>query len=339
MGAMRVSLVLVIAMVMVPVVARAGDEPWAVGVSDQQKTQAQKLLDEGNSLFLEKKYADALDKYKAAVAVWDHPAIRFNMVRCLIQLDRPVDASDNLALALKYGAAPMEEAVYNEALSYQKLLANQIGDLDVHCEQPGVKVTLDGQQLLACPGKEHRRVSPGQHQLVGTKEGFLTKTTEVVVLGAKTQDAKVELVPLGKAAKVVHKWPAWVPWTVFGGGFVIAGIGGVFQLQSNSLRDSYDQQIANNCGGVGCPPKVVDSMGNMIDNPKIPSSLLHDAKIYNAVAISVLTVGAATAVVGGVMLYMNRGRTVYESPVEKQGPTVTVAPTQGGGYVSLSGSF
>ena len=139
----------------------------------RKRPSAQKLLEEGNALFLKKDYAQALEKYKAAVGSWDHPAIRFNMVRCLIQLDRPVDASDNLALALKYGAAPLEEAVYTEALSYQKLLANQIGDLDVTCEQAGVKVTLDGQPLLDCPGKEHRRVAPGQHQLVGT-EGRLS---------------------------------------------------------------------------------------------------------------------------------------------------------------------
>src|SRR6185312_506210 len=94
------------AIAVAPSVARADDQPWAVGVSDAQKAQAQKILEEGNQLFLKKDYAQALDKYKAAVAVWDHPAIRFNIVRCLIQLDRPVDASDNLALALKYGAAP-----------------------------------------------------------------------------------------------------------------------------------------------------------------------------------------------------------------------------------------
>ena len=60
---------------------------------DSQKAQAQKILEEGNALFLKKDYAQALEKYKAAVAKWDHPAIRFNMVRCLIQLDKPVEAS------------------------------------------------------------------------------------------------------------------------------------------------------------------------------------------------------------------------------------------------------
>ena len=159
--------------------ASADDAPWTTGVTAEQKETARYLLDAGNTLFLAHDYAAALDKYRQALAVWDHPAIRFNVVRCLIQLDRTVEAADNLKLALKYGAAPLEEAVYNEALAYEKLLANQIGDLDVSCSQAGAVVTLDGQPLLTCPGTQTRRVAPGRHQLVGSQEGFLTKSTEV----------------------------------------------------------------------------------------------------------------------------------------------------------------
>ncbi len=91
--------------------------PWADGVTDAQKAAARTRLDAGNARFLDKKYGEALEQYRQAVAIWDHPAIRFNMVRCLIQLERPVDAYDNLVLALTYGAAPLEEAVYLEARS------------------------------------------------------------------------------------------------------------------------------------------------------------------------------------------------------------------------------
>jgi tetratricopeptide (TPR) repeat protein len=326
---MRVStLVLALAIAFVPVAAHADDQPWAVGVTDAQKAGAQKLLEEGNALFLKKDYAQALEKYKAAVGSWDHPAIRFNMVRCLIQLDRPVEASDSLALALKYGAAPLEEAVYTEALSYQKLLASQIGDLDIKCDQPGVKVTLDGQHLLDCPGKEHRRVSPGQHQLVGTKDGFLTKTTEVVVIGAKTQDASVALIPLGKAAKIVHRYPTWIPWTVFGGGLVVAGFGALIQYDASSTMAAYDRSVSTNCGGAGCAK----------GDTRIDDNQRQSALTENKIAISVMTVGAATAVVGGVLLYMNRGRTVYEeNVVEKTG--VAFVPTHDGAAMILSGHF
>jgi hypothetical protein len=310
-----------LAMCAAPIVARADNasQPWAAGVTEAKKAAAQKLLDAGNALFIEKKYSEALESYRLAVAQWDHPAIRFNMVRCLIQLDRPVDASDNLALALKYGAAPLDEAVYTEALSYQKLLAGQIGDLEVTCEQPGVKVTLDGAPLIACPGSEHRRVAPGPHQLVGVKDGFLTRTTDVVVIGAKQADAKVELIPLSQTAKIVHRWPEWLPWTVAGAGVLVAGIGGLVELDASSTMTSFDRQVSTACAITGCPT--------------IDESLKNRAQAENAAAISLIAVGAAGVAAGAVMVYLNRGRTVYEQPV------VGVVPASGGGLVTWSGSF
>ena len=320
-------LLLVIAIVLLAVPASAGNEPWATGVTEAQKQAAQKLLEEGNTLFLEKKFSPALEKYKQAVAQWDHPAIRFNMVRCLIQLEKPVEASDSLALALKYGKDPLEDTVYTEALNYQKLLATQIGDFEIHCEQSGVKVSFDGQALLTCPGTAQRRATVGQHMIVGTKDGFLTKTTEVVVLGGKQQNVKLSLIPLDAAAKITHRWPGWVPWAVFGGGLAVAGLGGLVELQAYSRMDSYDKQVAHNCALVHCDPN--DPM--MLDTTDKDS-----AQRLNTIAIGVMSAGAAITITGGVMMYMNRGRTVYEKSVDK---VVRVVPQRGGGLVTFGGRF
>jgi hypothetical protein len=60
------------------------DTPWSRGVTDAAKAQAQALLEEGNALIVQNLFREALAKYEAALAAWDHPAIRFNMVRALI---------------------------------------------------------------------------------------------------------------------------------------------------------------------------------------------------------------------------------------------------------------
>jgi tetratricopeptide (TPR) repeat protein len=301
-------------------------QPWAAGVTDAQKKTAQARLEEGNALFLERKYAEALVKYEEAIAAWKHPAIQFNVVRCLIQLDRPVEASDRLALALAYGAAPLDEGVYTEALSYQKLLANQIAEIEVSCEQQGVKLTLDGQPLLTCPGKDKRRVAPGPHQVVGTKDGHLTKTVEVVVVGGTTEPVELALVPLAQAAKIVHRWPTWIPWVVTGGGLVVAGLGGVLQWQAFGQMRAYDADITRNCSINGCDVAMTNEQ------------LRQDAIRNNKIAISVITVGATAAVTGGVMLFLNRGRTVYEQPVDRR-TRLDVVPQPGGGLVGVSGQF
>ncbi len=294
--------------------------PWSANVTAEQKATAQKRLEEGNTLFLARSYPEALEKYKAAVASWDHPAIRFNIVRCYIQIDRPVEASDNLVLALKYGAAPLDEAVYSEALSYQKLLANQIGDLEVTCDQPDAKITLDGQPLLVCPGRASRRLAPGAHQLVGTKAGHVPKTTDVFVTGGKPQRVEVRLDTLEKAAKIVHRWPAWMPWVVFGGGLAISGVGGLLELQAMQNMDAYDRSIDRNCRVARCDESTVDI------------ALRDDAKRESAIGIGVILAGAATTATGAVLLYLNRGRTEYENPVQ-------ITPQTGGASVWIRGRF
>jgi hypothetical protein len=87
--------------------------------------------------------------------------------------------------------------------------------------------------------------------------------------------------------------------------------------------DGYKRQVQIQCGSTPCMPGVVD--------PKQRDR----AKTQDAIAVSVISVGAAAAIAGGVMLYLNRGRTVYEQPVTRVG----VVPAEGGAAVTLGGSF
>lgn len=306
-----------LAILVAAVPARAGDEPWAAGVSEDRKAAAEKQLDAGNALFLEHKYGDALAAYKQGLASWDHPAIRFNIVRCLIQLDRPVEAAEQLDAALRYGAAPLGDALYAEAINYQKLLAQEIAQVDVACVQPGVSVRLDGQPLGTCPLRDARRVKPGPHQVVGTRAGFLTRSIDVLALGGKHEQISIELEPLARAAKITHRWRTWVPWAVFGAGFAVAGIGGLVELQADSDFNAYDRAVARECAPTRCPPGTPDP------------GLLDSARLENRIAIATIAAGAATVAAGAVLLYLNRGRTVYPD----------LEPRPAGAVLGVAGRF
>ena len=119
---------LIVVALLAPLGARADtpEPPWSRGVTAEAKTAAQKLLAQGNELFLANKYKEALVQYEAAIAKWDHPAIRFNMVRAQVALDRPIEAYDNLQRALAFGAGPLEDSVFQEAQNYQRLLVRQV---------------------------------------------------------------------------------------------------------------------------------------------------------------------------------------------------------------------
>jgi hypothetical protein len=295
------------------------DSPWAEGVTDDQKLQAKTLLDAGNALLIEKKYVEALDKYTAAVAVWDHPAIRFNMVRCQIQLGKNLEAYENLEKSLRFGAAPLEETVYNEAVGYQKLLASQVGDLAISCVQPDVQLTLDGKPLATCPTKASMRLLAGPHQVVGTKKGLLPRTLELVVVGGKTETAEVKLDPLAKGARVEHRWPQYVPYTVLGGGMAVGAVGVLFQVLGSSQMEEYDRWVDTRCTG-NCTASELADVQHLYDG----------ARFKSAVGVSLMVTGGVAIATGAFMAYLNRGRTVY--------PEVT--PIAGGGAaVSWHGGF
>src|SRR5215813_4735696 len=87
--------------------AFADDKPWAAGVPDKEQAAALAIYRDGNAEFEESRYAQALAKYREAIKHWDHPAIRFNMAVSRVNLDQPLDASEDLDAAIKYGAAPL----------------------------------------------------------------------------------------------------------------------------------------------------------------------------------------------------------------------------------------
>jgi hypothetical protein len=310
----------VLGLLLAATAAHADVEPWKRGVTPERMRHAQELLEAGNAVFLERDYAASLAKYQEAIAVWDHPAIRFNMVRALIHLDRVVEAFDNLELALAHGPAPLEENVYVEAIAYQKLLANQIGKITVRCTQPGVEVTLDGQPLLTCPGSEMRRVRPGNHQVVGKHPELLTRSTEVFVAGGTTETVAFALDPPGTDGVVIQRWSTWIPWVVVAGGAALTGTGALVQTLAISDRDRYYTEVASNCAPAGCP----DSFA---------ADIRDRAQLENRVAIGLVAAGVATLVTGGVMVYMNRAR------LEPRAARASVAPSPGGASVLVQVPF
>jgi hypothetical protein len=327
MGGRVIAVVLaLLLLLLLPRAAGAEPQPWAAGVTEAQKARAQERLDAGNRKFVERDYAAALTTYRDAAVAWDHPAIRFNIVRCLIQLDRPLEAYDNLKLALAYGAAPLEEAVYAEALTYEKLLAKQIGELEVRCEQPGAKLTLDGRPLATCPGTVTRRVAPGAHQVVGVRDGYLTHTLEVVVVGGERRSVAVALTPLSEVNVVTRRWRPWVPWLVFGGGLAVVGIGGLVEAKAASDMDAYDRNVATSCGRGGC---AGDALAPLLAQKR-------SAELEDRIGVGMLAAGIAATSAGAVMLYLNRPRSRFP---ERIAPAVAVRPAPGGAVLALGGRF
>jgi hypothetical protein len=308
----------------------ADDTPWGKGVSAEQKATAQRLLEEGNNLFLQSKHREALAKYQEAIAAWDHPAIRFNVVRALINLDKPVEAYANLEQALRYGAAPLEDAVFQEAQNYKKLLLAQIAVVEISCRQAGVKVTVDGNDFLACPGSKTTRLAPGSHAIVGTKKDFLTLTRDVVLLGGKTETIEVELISLADATVTERRWDSWKPWAVTGGGAAIAGLGVLLRLKAQSDMDQYGDEVTRQCGETGCAP------GQLLQST---ADLESRAKLENKIAVGTMVTGGALVAAGLTLVILNRPRPVIPEQPPASGPAVVPTVTADSIGVAISSRF
>lgn len=312
------SVLLVSAVLMALSAAASADTtpaPWSVGVTDAKKAEANRLLERGNALFLEKKYSDALAAYRSAVAAWDHPAIRFNIVRCLIQLDRPVEAAENLETALRYGAAPLEDAVYTEAVAYDKLLKKQVATVSIACKQPGVTISLDGQQIATCPATTSRQLTPGRHQLLGTGEGLLAKATEVVLAGGDTQAVEVTLIPIPRASTTGVGARTLGRAALYGGGGLLAISGGLGLWAWRSYRAPFPQHCTESPDGgrPTCDPSGADRLDR--------------ARLIGNVATVTGAVGVAAAITGVIVL--------WRTPRAENPVTVTTSGTG----VALGGTF
>ena len=240
-----------------PPPADRAERPWAKGVPEEAQKQALLLFEEGNKLFENSEHAVALAKYREALKVWDHPAIRYNAAVALINLDQPLAANENLELALRYGDAPFNPETHQQALTYRKLLRGQLAELKVACVEPGADVALDGATLFVAPGEAARWLTPGTHQLVARKPGYLTETRSLSLLPGKPVVETLALQEIRSLpTRTDRRWPTWRPWAVVGAGALLAVVGLPILLDARSDLIAYDKQIADKCS-MGCAAGTV----------------------------------------------------------------------------------
>ncbi len=305
-------------------------QPWSRGISAERKARARQLLARGNELLVQNRYAAALEQYQLAIAAWDHPAIRANMVVCFINLARPLEAYESALLALQYGPAPLDKPeVYAETQNYRKLLEGQIAALEVSCGEPRARVTLDGQELLACPGRTRRHVIAGRHQLVAYKTGFLTVTRDFTSSGGGVQSIDLRLVRLSDAARIERPWDPWKPWAVTAGGAALMLAGGALQLKAGADMRRHDAALERSCGPDGCDGDAI---------PAWVSDRKSRAELENKLAIGAIVTGGVVAITGLVAVYINRPRTILPG---ESGAALGVAPlvSPDGAGIALGGRF
>jgi tetratricopeptide (TPR) repeat protein len=303
------------------------DVPWAQGVVKDKQTQANALFAEANQLFAQQAHAPALEKYRAAVALWDHPLIQFNMAVTLVRLDRILEAAEALDRALRFDAAPFPAPEqYQQALDYQKLVAGRVGTIGAECKQQGVAILLDGKPWFTCPGTQSIRVLAGEHVVVAEAKGMMTVSRRSVVVGRGSSMATFQLLPIDDVVKLEYPTPRWIPWTIAGGGAAI-GLGGLgLWFAGKAAMDRFDARADMLCELDGCS-KELDANETERDLKRQRDN----AKLEGNIGIGMMVAGGAIAVGGVVWAVINRPNRVL--------PSLEVAPTSGGMSASAGWRF
>jgi len=315
----------VIAVLVMTAAAHADpDKPWAAGVPQEQQDRANALYEEGNQLFAQQAHAPALEKYKQAIALWDHPLIRFNMAVTEIRLDRVLEAADDLDRALRYGDQPFTKELYQQALDYKRLVDGRVGSVEASCDATAAHLLLDGKPWFDCPGKHEQRVLAGEHAVVGEKQGYVTSSQRLVVTGGATASAKVVLVPFETAVVVTYPFARWIPWTTLAGGAALAAIGGGVWLLGRNGMNQFDADYEAQCAN-GCEPGLTAPEHRSLREEE------DAAELKGKIGIGMVATGGAAAVAGVVLAIINRPTRAL--------PDVEVAPRASGAVTSVSWRF
>jgi hypothetical protein len=296
--------------------------PWARDVPAAQQEQARALFEDGNQLFAQQAHGPALERYRAAVALWDHPMVRFNMAVTEIRLDRVLDAADDLQAALRFGQTPFTPELYQQALDYQALLAGRVGELEVACAQPGAQISLDGKPWFAGPGQRRLRVLAGEHVVAADRPGSVPQSVRVVVAGRAVATHRIALVSFDAAAHLEYPRPRWIAWTIAGGGAAVALGGLAVYLAGRNQMDAFHSDFASVCAA-GCE-------ADLASHPLLRRER-DSAVLQGRIAVPMIAAGSAIAVGGIVLAILNR-------PVRTL-PRLELAPAPGGVAASAGWRF
>lgn len=310
--------------------AAPGDRTWAEGVSEADQETAKKLFEEGNKLLRDSLFLPAVQKYREALELWDHPGIHYNLSLALMNLDQPIEVYHSLQKAMAHGPVPLDQDKFDRAKSYLALVEKQLARVEIVCDEPDAKVTMDGQLLFTAPGRHEGLVRVGEHTIVATKRGYLTQNEQLALSPSEQRSIEIRLVSLADVTVTKRRWAEWKPWAVVGGGTAVALAGGVLHWRSSANFNGFDKDFNQNCQSTGCRDSEIPGLIDRLDR----------ANFQQNTAVISYAVGGTVVAAGLVLLYLNRPQVFRKDLDELEGTDrISILPTVSPGAAGVTAGF
>ena len=290
-----------------PITIEGDDKPWNKGVPPENREAARALFLEGNKLFYLPMYAQAEEKYVAALAKWKHPAFYFNLALTQLNLGRELEAHENLQKAVQQGEEPLGAIPFREAQKQLENLERQLGRIRITCSTVGAEVTMDGTPLFTGPGSYEGWVKAKVHEIKAKRSDYVPQAKRLAIFPGTIETLDLRLVTLVEATESSRRWAAWKPWVVATAGATITVAGGVFHTLASRNFNSFDSGFLEQPCAKMSPPVCHD---RMVELPA-PANLyarLDAARRERTIALGGYIAGGSLLATGAVLLYLNRPR-------------------------------
>ncbi|HEY8090612.1 MAG TPA: hypothetical protein VIF09_22275 [Polyangiaceae bacterium] len=151
------------------------------------RAAAQRLFEDGQTLFKEGKTTEACSKFEGAAALVGSPGVRLNLARCWEKLGRTASAWTKYDEALVAAERAGDRAAATAARQGRAALEPRLTKLVIAFADPGsatgVEITRDGEALPASILGSEVPVDPGEHEVGARAAGFKAWSTRVNVTG------------------------------------------------------------------------------------------------------------------------------------------------------------
>jgi tetratricopeptide (TPR) repeat protein len=310
------------------------DRPWAAGISQDRQKQALTVFREANAQLNDGLFARASETYRKALEAWPHPAIHYNLALAQMNLDQPIEAYENFQKAIVFGDAPLAKDKLEHAKDYMLLLEKQIATIEVSCDKPGAKVSLDGKEVFVGPGIHKTRVRIGRHTFVAEKTGYSTRINAPFIGPGENFRIELKLYTAEELTRYNRRWDAtWMPYAVMGSGVAIGALGVVFELSAKGKYNDYDKAVSDcSTSTMGCETTAaITDLRTSGDRFKMLGYISY------GVAGAAFGTGVLLAVLNRPKSYTIRPEDLQAEQDQRVSITPIVSPTMAGAMVH--GSF
>jgi hypothetical protein len=196
----RIALPLALTLVLSPsLIYPFANERSAFAAAPDVKTTAQRKAKEGQRLAETGQHAAALSLFKEAYETYQEPGYLYNMGLAYEALGRDVQALDAFERFLR-DVQKMPPEFVADANQRRRDIRQRVGDLEIHCAQPGALVRVDDVDIATTPVRHPIRLKAGSHQLALSKAGFDTIKTTVEVTGGASEGITLSMRPVAASA-------------------------------------------------------------------------------------------------------------------------------------------